>query len=223
MSKTAKKSSESFKRQVWRRYRRSKAGLLGLAITATILILGILAPALANDKPLVCKYDGKLYAPAMKELLQRNLPYGKQLFPHSNPFDQVTFDWEFRHDPERGDWKWSTPIPFGPFQTDSRNKLQKPSGSHWLGTDEVGRDMTARMIHGARVSMMVGFVSVSISTFIGLVLGALAGYFGGWVDAVISRLIEIMMCFPVFFLILTILALVAKPSIWLVMLVSTLR
>lgn len=90
--------------------------------------------------------------------------------------------------------------------------LVPPSGAHLLGTDEEGRDILARMIFGTRISLSVGLISVFLYVGIGLVLGALAGYFGGWVDIVISRLIEIMMCFPTFFLILAVLAFIG-PSL----------
>jgi peptide/nickel transport system permease protein len=84
--------------------------------------------------------------------------------------------------------------------------LQPPSDTHPLGTDQVGRDVLARMIFGTAVSMKVGFISMGIATIIGLFFGAVAGYAGGWLDIAISRLIEIVTCFPTFFLILAILA-----------------
>ena len=84
------------------------------------------------------------------------------------------------------------------------------SGPHWLGTDESGRDVLCRMIWGGRVSLSVGLVAVAIYVAIGIVVGSIAGYFRGWVDLVISRFIEVMICFPTFFLILTIVALVGQ-------------
>lgn len=80
------------------------------------------------------------------------------------------------------------------------------SGPHWLGTDEAGRDVLCRMIWGGRVSLSVGLVAVAIYVFIGIVIGSVAGYFRGWCDLIISRIIEVMICFPTFFLILTIVA-----------------
>ncbi len=122
-------------------------------------------------------------------------------------------------------------IPYGPNEQISGEKLSpswwtdvlEPAGArravHLLGTDEVGRDILVRVIHGARVSLSVGFVSMAISTLIGLVLGATAAYFGGKTDILLSRLIEIMMSFPTFFLILTIIAILDKRSILNIMLV----
>ncbi|HEX5036408.1 MAG TPA: ABC transporter permease [bacterium] len=102
--------------------------------------------------------------------------------------------------------------PRSPTAYDLDSILLAPSSAHPLGTDEEGRDVLARMIYGTRISLSVGFISVVLYVAIGIVLGALAGYFGGWTDIVISRLIEIMMCFPTFFLILAVLAFIG-PSL----------
>lgn len=108
--------------------------------------------------------------------------------------------------------------PYAPDAYDLNKILQAPSPAHWLGTDDLGRDVFSRMIFGSRVSLSVGFVAVSIYVAIGILLGALAGYYGGWFDIVVSRAIEIMMCFPTFFLILAVLAFVG-PSIYNIMIV----
>lgn len=92
------------------------------------------------------------------------------------------------------------------------------SPPHWMGTDNLGRDITCRMIWGGRVSLAVGVVAVSIYVAIGILIGALAGYFRGWVDLVISRVIEVVICFPSFFLILAIVAFVG-PSMLVIMVV----
>jgi peptide/nickel transport system permease protein len=81
-------------------------------------------------------------------------------------------------------------------------RLQPPSWAHCLGTDEFGRDVWARMLYGGRISLSVGLVAVGISLTIGIFLGALAGYFGGWVDQVIMRGVDIVLCIPTLFLIL---------------------
>ncbi len=90
--------------------------------------------------------------------------------------------------------------------------LQPPSAAHPLGTDDLGRDVLARVVYGARVSMKVGFVAVGIATAIGLVIGLLSGFYGGRVDAVLMRFVDIMLCFPTFFLILSVIAFLS-PSI----------
>ena len=99
---------------------------------------------------------------------------------------------------------------YSPTAYDLDAVLKSPSTLHWFGTDEEGRDVFARMIFGTRISLTVGFIAVGIYIVIGVILGALAGYFGGWVDIVISRLIEVMICFPTFFLILAVLAFIGR-------------
>lgn len=108
--------------------------------------------------------------------------------------------------------------PYSPTAYDLDSILMAPCKAHLLGTDAQGRDILARLIYGARISLSVGFVAVAIYVAIGILLGMLAGYYGGWIDIVISRTIEIMLCFPTFFLILAILAFVG-PSIYNIMIV----
>ena len=108
--------------------------------------------------------------------------------------------------------------PRDPGKTDVSLKLKPPSLHHYLGTDQLGRDVFSRMLHGAKVSLSVGFVAVAISILIGILVGAVAGYYGGWVDALLMRFVDIMLCFPSFFLILTVVALLG-PSLFKVMVV----
>ena len=99
-------------------------------------------------------------------------------------------------------------------------KLQSPSKQNWFGTDDLGRDLYSRMVYGARISLSVGFIAVAIMLFIGVTLGALAGYYGGWVDNVIMRLVEIMMCFPGFYLILMILVFLGQSIIYVMIVIG---
>ncbi|HEY5725795.1 MAG TPA: ABC transporter permease [Methylomirabilota bacterium] len=108
--------------------------------------------------------------------------------------------------------------PWDPNKPDTRRILTPPSPSHPLGTDQIGRDVLSRVLYGARVSLAVGFVSVGIATIIGILLGAAAGYHGGLVDATIMRVVDLMLVFPRFFLLLAVLAFL-KPSIWTIMVV----
>ena len=106
--------------------------------------------------------------------------------------------------------------PYDPNAIDLRNILIPPGSSHLLGTDQLGRDILSRMIWGARISLKVGFVAVGIATLIGTILGTVSGYYGGIVDMLIMRAVDLMLCFPSFFLILTVIA-VLEPSIWNIM------
>ena len=96
------------------------------------------------------------------------------------------------------------------------NSLLAPSAEHLMGTDLLGRDLLCRMAYGARISLLVGLISVSISVIIGVFFGAIAGYYSGKVDAIIMRFVDIMLCFPNIFLILALVALL-EPSIMIIM------
>lgn len=101
---------------------------------------------------------------------------------------------------------------------DPPNRLKPPSREHWMGTDHIGRDIFSRVVWGSRVSLSVGFVAAGVAVTVGTVIGAVAGYFGGWVDDVLMRFTEIVMSFPTFFLLLTIISIVER-SIFNIMLV----
>jgi peptide/nickel transport system permease protein len=108
--------------------------------------------------------------------------------------------------------------PYDPGKTEVSMKLKAPSFQHLLGTDQLGRDIFSRMLYGSRISLSVGFVAVAISIFIGVLVGALAGYYGRWIDSLLMRFVDTMLCFPSFFLILAVVALLG-PSIFNIMVV----
>lgn len=195
--------SPGFWRIAWRRYRTHKLGMLGLAIVLTLFATGFFAPLLANDDPIITRYEGKWYFPAVIETIQ-NIPMASLVIKKDKPFRYESFTYKDNFDVKR-DWALWTPIPFGPIELTTES-LQPPSTLHWLGTDKSGRDVAARLIYGAGISMKIGFISMGIALVIGLVLGSAAGFAGGWIDMLISRLIEIIMCFPTFFIILAIMA-----------------
>ncbi|PLX99743.1 MAG: peptide ABC transporter permease [Desulfuromonas sp.] len=105
-----------------------------------------------------------------------------------------------------------------PGAIDISSRLQPPSWQHLMGTDDLGRDVWTRMLYAARISLLVGFVAVGIATLIGVILGALSGFYSGWVDSVIMRFVDLMLCFPSFFLILAVIAFL-EPSIWNIMII----
>ncbi len=108
--------------------------------------------------------------------------------------------------------------PYDPTQINVDAILQPPSAAYILGTDNLGRDVFSRMIYGARISLWVGFVAVGISLSIGILLGLIAGYFGRFIDEVIMRFVDVMLCFPSFFLILAVIAFL-EPSLTNIMIV----
>ena len=108
--------------------------------------------------------------------------------------------------------------PYDPNAINVQNILEPPGFTHPFGTDDLGRDILSRIIWGSRISLSVGFVAVGISTFIGVLLGAITGYYGGWVDRVIMRFVDIMLSIPTFFLLLAVIAFL-EPGISNIMIV----
>jgi peptide/nickel transport system permease protein len=96
--------------------------------------------------------------------------------------------------------------PYPPNQQFLRNRLQPPSAEHWLGTDHFGRDVMSRIIHGGRVSLQVGFISVAIALAVGGLMGLIAGFYGGWIDTASSWVVDVLLALPAFLLALAIVA-----------------
>jgi len=199
-------------RNVWRRFRSNRRGVVGFCFVLFLILTAFLSPLIATSQPIACKYEGKWYFPAVVEIFQSREPESHWI-KKSKPFNRPQFK---AKDAEYEFEIW--PLIRHHENKTSSDIYQTPSREHWLGTDESGRDVAARLVHGTSVAIKVGFISMAIASFIGIVLGGLAGYFGGWIDIVISRLIEVVICFPTFFLILTILV-VLPPSITNVMIV----
>ena len=107
------------------------------------------------------------------------------------------------------------PMPMPPNATHLERKLLAPNPANWLGTDNLGRDVLSRMVAGSTISLTVGFVAMAVSLGIGIAVGAVSGYIGGWVDNVVMRVVDALLCFPSFFLILTVIAIVG-PNIWII-------
>jgi len=181
------------------RFRNNKLGMLSFWLIMSFIAIGLLAPVIANDSPLIMRSGGKVYFPALTEYPQ---------------FRAV--NWA---EPEIViDWAVYPLVRQSPTKSDLGNRLLAPSWEHLFGTDDKGMDVFSRIVWGTRVSISIGIVSALIVLVIGTLMGALAGYFGGWIDVVISRFIEIMMCFPTFFLILAVLAFL-PPNIFNIMIV----
>lgn len=109
-------------------------------------------------------------------------------------------------------------VPYDPNAINAWQVLSPPSWQHWFGTDELGRDVLSRVIYGARISLKVGFVAIGIAVAIGTLVGLVSGFYSGIVDVALMRFVDIMLCFPAFFLILAVIA-IREPSIWNIMIV----
>lgn len=108
--------------------------------------------------------------------------------------------------------------PYDPAEIDRGSLLVSPSIKHLMGTDSLGRDLFSRIVFGARISLSIGLIAVGIATFIGVILGSIAGFYGRWLDSLIMRFVDLMLCFPTFFLILAVVAILG-PSIFNIMIV----
>jgi peptide/nickel transport system permease protein len=186
----------------WREFKKNRLAVAGLCVVGLLLAIALLAPLLANDRPYIYITGEKVYFP---------------LFAKMFGINHELKDADLRKNSYPG-FKIFPPVPYSYSEYDLNSIVAPPGPKHLLGTDEQGRDLFARMIHGSRVSILIGFIAVAIYVAIGIIIGSIAGYYGGWIDIVISRFIEIVMCFPTFFLILTILALV-EPNLVSVMVV----
>jgi peptide/nickel transport system permease protein len=178
-----------------------------LAISIFLILMALLADFLANDKPYFMVYKGKTYLPILHSYLEH---LGLTTWPEELRYADFT-----QLPAERSLFP---PIPYRPGRINLLEPFTEPSREHWLGTDKLGRDVMAGLIHGARISLSIGFVAVGISLCIGVVLGAIAGYFGGWLDLTISRVFELMLAIPTFFLIITVAA-TLRPNIFYTMMV----
>jgi peptide/nickel transport system permease protein len=192
--------------EVWRRLKRSGTALSALVLLVPLLFCAVFADLLANDRPYAMTVDGVRYHPAFRGML---VDLGLARWP----VPLVGLDFKSAAGPDAV----FPPIPYRPSGIDLTDPLAPPSSTHWLGTDKLGRDILAGMIHGARISLTIGIVAVGIATIIGVILGAVAGFFGGITDLAVNRVFEIMLAIPTFFLIITVSAFVAEPSIFYIM------
>lgn len=198
---------QSYWSLVKHQYKKNKMAVVAFYVVIFLILIAVFADLLANNKPIYAKYKGEIYFPVLKEYLV-DLGLSKW-----EP-ELLNVDWKTL-DLESSVWP---PVKFYYSDVDLFNNLAAPSieNGHYLGTDQIGRDILSGLIHGSRISLSVGFVAAGISVLIGIILGALAGFYGGNVDIVIMRFIEIMYLFPSFFLIITIVALYGS-SIWFIM------
>jgi peptide/nickel transport system permease protein len=185
-------TAELHRQRLWPRFRRSKLAVGALVYVGIMTLVAALAPLLANRKPLLERAASGWTSPALRDYWSED--------PDVDLPDQA------------GEALWRAPIGYSPNTPDLQNRLTPPTREHLLGTDDLGRDIFARLIHGARVSLTVGFLATAIALVVGSLLGSIAGYYGGAADWIVSRVIEVVLCFPFLFLVLGIVALF-RPSL----------
>ena len=196
----------------WRRlhnFRANRRGFWSLWIFLSIFLVTLFAEFIANDKPMLVRYDGALYVPVL-------VSYPETTFGGEFPTEADYQDREVAAQIEAKGWMLWPPIRFS-YDTIVRDlgrpAPSPPSGRNWLGTDDQGRDVMARLIYGFRISVLFGLVLTLLSTAIGVAAGAVQGYFGGYVDLFFQRFMEIWSGLPVLYL-LIILASVVEPTFW---------
>jgi microcin C transport system permease protein len=190
-------------------FRANRRGYWSLWIFLVLFAVSLLAEVIANDRPLVIRYDGGLYFPVLKA-------YPETTFGGAFPTETVYRDAAVIAMIREKGWLVWPPIPF---RHDTINydlpvpAPAPPSAVNWLGTDDQGRDLVARLIYGFRISVLFGLILTLASSVIGIAAGAVQGYFGGTVDLVFQRLIEIWSGMPRLYL-LIILAAIVEPNFW---------
>jgi peptide/nickel transport system permease protein len=193
LSELPAEPSLSYLQEVRKQFFRSRSHRISVVVIVTMIAVAILADLLASDLPLAISFQGTTYL--LPNLLR---PAAISGYDNQLLLAQLTED----------DWAVFPPVPWGHNTHDLDNVLGPPSAEHWLGTDSGGRDVAARVIHGARVSLSVGLLSVSVLVVIGVVVGALAAYFGGLADLLLMRMLEIVHSLPTLLVLVTILAVI---------------
>ena len=190
-------------------FRASKRGMISLVVFGTMFFVSLFAELLANDRPVLIRYDGAFYMPVFRD-------YPETTFGGDLPTNAVYTDPEVQKMIADKGWVLWPLIPYR-YDTiitgEGRNSLLPPSLKHLLGTDDQARDVMARLIYGFRISVLFGLSLTILSSIIGIAAGAVQGYFGGWIDLVFQRLLEIWSSMPQIYL-LIILASFIQPSFW---------
>ena len=193
------------------RFKKNRLGFICFIIFSIIFLLSISAEFIANDKPLIVKYDHSYYFPILKE-------YPETTF--GGVFETET---DYR-DPvvkaliEEKGWEIWPIIPFS-YQTPNLELTvpvpSPPSSVNWLGTDDQGRDVVARLLYGLRVSLLFGFALTFMSAFLGIIVGAIQGYYGGWIDLIGQRALEVWGGLPMLFMVMILVSMFTPSIYWL--------
>lgn len=199
-------------RERWRRFSANKRGFYSLWIFLFFFVLSLFAEVIANDVPLLIRADGRLYLPLFREYAETE--FGGEFETAADYRDPYVVDLI-----EGNGWILWPPIRFS-FDTINYDlpspAPSPPTRENLLGTDDRGRDVLARVIYGFRVSVLFGFVLTLFSTIIGVSVGAIQGFYGGWIDLLGQRFMEVWSGIPTLY-ILIILSSVVQPSFWLLL------
>lgn len=210
--------SLSASQRAWRRFRRNRLGFWSLVVFCTLFVLSLGAELISNDKPLIARYNGQWYVPILKSVPETTFGGDFQTpTDYLDPFIQQQFA-------RPGNFAI---YPLNPYHHSTINYFARepnpsgPSADNWLGTDDRGRDVVARLIYGFRISVLFALALTMIGVLLGIVTGAIQGFFGGKTDLAFQRFIEIWGSMPELYL-LIIFAAVFDPSIGLLLVLLSL-
>jgi len=197
----------------WNNFKANKRGYWSLWIFSVLFTLSMFSPMVANEKPLIVSFNGSYYFPVFAVYTETE--FGGEFeteADYRDPFVKELIE-------EKGGWMLWPVIRY------SYNTINldlpvpapaPPSAENWLGTDDQGRDVVARLLYGFRISVLFGLVLTIISSFVGVIAGAVQGYFGGWVDLIFQRFIEIWTSIPQLYLLIIITAIIT-PDFWILL------
>ena len=197
------------KNEKWQIFKHNKRAYVSLILFIVIFVLSLFSELISNDKPLIVKYKNSFYFPIIND-------YSDQFFGGDFPTAADYTDNLVRDNIKKKGWMIMPPIPYSFNTVDYYLDTATPSApdkKHLLGTDEEGRDVLARVLYGIRLSVIFAFLLTAVSSAIGIFIGAVQGYFGGKIDLIFQRLIEIWDSLPQLF-ILIIIASVFLPTFW---------
>jgi len=232
---TARFALSPLNRRRLQNFRRNKRGYWSLIIFLVLFILSLLANFIANDKPVLVSYKGEILMPVFKNYPEEKFGGFLATTDYRDPFiqDEINANGWILWPPIRYSYRSvnkdiPTPAPSPPWWTMTLEErcagyamgVDDPNcrlgNWHWLGTDDQARDVVARLIYGFRISVLFGLILTTISSVIGVVAGAVQGYFGGWIDLIFQRFIELWSSIPSLYM-LIILSAVLAPSFWILL------
>ncbi|MBT9512568.1 MAG: ABC transporter permease [Acidovorax sp.] len=218
MSSASASPSLSPARRAWLRFKRNRLGYWSLLIFCTLVLVSLCAELVSNDKPLVVRYEGQTYFPMLKDYPEKTFG-GDFETPtdYLDPFIKERLN-------TGSNWALYTLNPYGPNTLNYFAKAPNPSAptaDNWLGTDDRGRDLLAQLLYGFRVSVLFGLALTVTGVLLGMVTGAIQGFFGGKTDLAFQRFIEIWGSMPELYL-LIIFSAVFAPSIALLLILLSL-
>jgi microcin C transport system permease protein len=197
----------------WRAFKANRRGYFSLIIFSALFLIALFAEFIANDKPFLVYYDGTVSMPIFKMYTEKS--FGGEFETEADYRDPEVV----RLIHEKGGWMLWPLIPYS-YRTIKLDlpvpAPSPPTWENWLGTDDQGRDVTARVIYGFRISVLFGLILTIFSALVGVTAGAIQGFFGGWTDLSLQRYIEILGSLPRLYILLILSAILA-PSFWILL------